>query len=74
MLTGLTKDIDQTRLQTFFGNLANRLGGGAPVDIHLIDTIGVAYITFPSNFAAQKFYDVIFCWYNISRLIMVNSV
>ncbi len=58
MLTGLTKDVGYPQVQSFFANLANKLGGGAPEEIKVIDGIGVAYVTFPSSFAAQKFFDV----------------
>ena len=59
MLTELTKDVSREQLENFFSNLAQRLGGGAPDEIKVIDAIGVAYVTFPSTFAAQKFFDVL---------------
>ena len=58
MLTRITKDVDQPKLKDFFNNLADRLGGGAPDEIKLIEGVGLAYVTFPSVLSAQKFFEV----------------
>ncbi len=61
MLTGLPRNVGRRELETCFSGLARRLGGGAPDEIKVIDALGVAYVTFPSMFAAQKFYDATVC-------------
>jgi len=59
MLSGLTKDVGQSKLMEFFRNLDGRLNTGVPEEIQVIEGVGVAYVTFPSVHAAHKFYEVI---------------
>ena len=44
-------------------DLSHKLGGGAPDEVQVIDALHTAYVTFPSMFAAQKFYDVLLALY-----------
>lgn len=58
MLTGLTKDVGQSKLTEFFKNLDQRLGTGVPEEIQVIEGVNIGYVTFPTSAAARKFYEV----------------
>lgn len=62
MLTGLTKDVGQSKLMEFFKNLDQRSGTGIPEEIQVIEGINkgtnIGYVTFPTSTAARKFYEV----------------